>query len=67
MCRDIFIVCRDTKFSLGSASQPDCVAIKENYVATKDKEERIENWSRQRKVCRDNFHKHKSMRSWLTG
>ena len=63
--RDIFRVCCDTEFNLSSANQPDCVATEENYVVTKDEEEITEDWSRQRKVCRDSFQKHKSMRSWL--
>ena len=33
-----------------SASQPNCVAIEENYVATKDEVKRTKDWSRQRKV-----------------
>ena len=45
VCRDIYRVCRDTKFSLNSASQLDWVTIEENYVADKDEEERIEDWS----------------------
>ena len=50
VCHNIFRVCRDTEFSLSSASQPDCVAIEENYVATKDEVKRTKDWSRQRKV-----------------
>ena len=63
--RDILRIYRDTKFSINSVSQLDCVATEENFVAIKDEEERIEDWSRQRKVCRDSFQKKKSMRSWL--
>ena len=41
VCHDILRVYRDTEFNLSSVSQSNCVAIEENYVATKDEEERI--------------------------